>query len=267
MDISKPPVFESDWDVPTYRIDYELAPVCKWAVCVFVLNEGERIRNQLFGMKSMNSLYDLYVCDGGSTDGSLDWNLMDQVGARGLLVKTSEGKLSAQMRMGLAHALVRGHDGVVVIDGNGKDDFNRIPSFLEALADGFDHLQGSRYISGGKGVNTPFLRHLGVRVLHAPLISFASKFRYTDTTNGFRAYSRRFLLDSSVLPFRSVFSGYELHYYLAIRAGQLGFSCKEIPVTRSYPKAGRVPTKISPFRGNLLILRTLWWAVRGRFDP
>jgi len=53
-----------------------------------------------------------------------------------------------------------------------------------------------------------------VRILHAPLVSLASRFRYTDTTNGFRGYSRRFLEDPRVAAFRDVFPGYELHYYL-----------------------------------------------------
>ena len=92
-------------------------------------------------------------------------------------------------------------------------------------------------------------------------------FRYTDTTNGFRAYSRRFLLDERVAPFRDVFTGYELHYYLAIRAAQLGFNVCETPVTRAYPQHGRTPTKIRGVRGNLLILRTLWRACRHRYDP
>jgi hypothetical protein len=64
-----------------------------------------------------------------------------------------------------------------------------------------------------------------------------------------------------------VFSGYELHYYLAIRAARLHFRVTETPVTRRYPDEGKTPTKISPVKGNLLILRTLASAVLGRFNP
>ena len=78
-------------------------------------------------------------------------------------------------------------------------------------------------------------RYLGIRLLHAPLISLAAGHRYTDTTNGFRAYSARFLSDPRVAPFRDVFSAYELHYYPAIRAARLGFRIVELPVTRAYP--------------------------------
>jgi hypothetical protein len=95
----------------------------------------------------------------------------------------------------------------------------------------------------------------------------AARRRYTDTTNGFRAYSRRFLTDPRVQPFRDVFQAYELHYYLAIRAARLGFKVAETPVTRRYPARGPTPTKIRGFRGNAAILRTLAAAVIGRFDP
>ena len=120
---------------------------------------------------------------------------------------------------------------------------------------------------GCRAVATPPGRLLGIRLLDATLISLAAGFRYTDTTNGFRAYSRRFLLDDRVAPFRDVFSRYELHYYLAIRAARLGFVVRELPVTREYPATGPTPTKISPIRGNLLVLRTLLAACLHRFDP
>jgi hypothetical protein len=122
-------------------------------------------------------------------------------------------------------------------------------------------------VPGGEGINTPLSRTVGVKLLHAPLISLAAGFRYTDTTNGFRAYSRRLLNDPRVQPLREVFTGYELHYYLAIRAARLGFRVTETPVTRRYPTSGKMPTKISPIRGNLRVLRTLVAAALGRFDP
>jgi dolichol-phosphate mannosyltransferase len=94
-------------------------------------------------------------------------------------------------------------------------------------------------------------------MLHAPLIGMASGFRYTDTTNGFRAYSRRFLEGPRVRVFRDEFSGYDLHYYLAIEAAQGGFRVCETPVTRVYPRTGKTPTAISPVKGNLSLVKVL----------
>lgn len=239
----------------------------RYCVAVFVINEGERVRAQLRGMAALADRIDIIVADGGSTDGSLALDTLGEFRLRALLVKRDAGRLSAQMRMAIAFAMDEGYDGLVVIDGNGKDDYSAIPRFMELLDAGYDHIQGSRYVPGGKGINTPLSRTLAVRLLHAPLIALAARFHYTDTTNGFRAYSRRLLTDPRVQPLRDVFVGYELHYYLAIRAARLGFRVIETPVTRSYPRTGKTPTKISPVRGNLRVLGTLMKAVMGRFDP
>jgi dolichol-phosphate mannosyltransferase len=253
--------------VPAYE-QHVLAPKRhRYCIAVFVINEGERVRQQLREMSPLADQIDVIVADGGSTDGSLAPDSLGDFRLRAVLVKRGPGKLSAQMRMAIAFVLAEGYDGLIVIDGNGKDDHRAVPRFIELLDAGYDHVQGSRYVAGGVGVNTPLARSVGVRLLHAPLISAAAGARYTDTTNGFRAYSRRFLTDPRVQPLRDVFVGYELHYYLAIRAARLGFRVVETPVTRRYPPTGRTPTKISPVKGNLLILRTLAAAALGKFNP
>jgi dolichol-phosphate mannosyltransferase len=239
----------------------------RYCVAVFAINEGERLRAQLRAMAPLADQIDIVVADGGSTDGSLAPETLGEFRLRALLIKRDAGRLSAQMRMAIAFTLEQRYEGLVVIDGNGKDDVSAIPRFIALLDAGYDHIQGSRYIPGGEGINTPWTRTLAVRLLHAPLISLAAGEAYTDTTNGFRAYSRRLLTDPRVQPLRDVFSGYELHYYLAIRAARVKLRVIETPVTRRYPESGKTPTKISPIRGNVLILRTLVSAALGRFNP
>ena len=256
----------SDWQVPAFRV-VELAPRrCRYAVCVFVINEGERLHRQLAKMRPWVGQFDTIIADGGSSDGSVEPDAVRPFGVNSVLVKTGPGKLSAQMRMGLAFALTRGYEGVIAIDGNDKDDPAALPRFARLLDAGYDHVQGSRFVPGGRAVNTPAARYVGVRCVHAPLLSLAAGFRYSDTTNGFRGYSRRLLEDPRVAPFRDVFAGYELHYYLAIRAARLGYRVKEVPVTRAYPKDGKVPTKIYGWRGNWNVMRTLVRACTGAFD-
>jgi dolichol-phosphate mannosyltransferase len=254
------------WAVPEFTLTEWGERRTAYALCVFVLNEGERIRAQLERMQPLAKQVDIILADGGSSDGAVAPDILVRHGVRALLTKRGPGKLSAQMRMALAYTLERGYEGAVVIDGNNKDDPSAVPAFLQLLTAGYDHVQGSRYVPGGRAINTPWSRHLAVKYLHAPLLSLAAGFRYTDTTNGFRAYSRRLLLDERVAPFREVFSGYELHYYLAIQAARLGFHVCETPVTRAYPR-GQTPTKIHGMRGNLSILRTLGKACLRQYDP
>ena len=190
---------------------------------------------------------------------------MQEVEAQALLVKTGPGKLSAQMRMAVDYCMAEGYDGVIVIDGNGKDGLEAIPSFVEALEAGWDHVQGSRFIPGGHHENTPLSRLLAVRLLHAPLISLAAGFRYTDTTNGFRAYSRKLLLDPAIDIFRPCFDRYQLHYHLAIEAAKRGFRVKELPVSRVYPSGGKPPTKIKGFGGLFAVLGQLFDSCSGKY--
>jgi dolichol-phosphate mannosyltransferase len=254
-------------EVPAFEV-HEYAPKRHdYCVCAFVINENGKLHKQLEKSRPYLGAADMVVADGGSTDGSTERSILEPLGVNTLLVKTGPGKLGAQMRMAFRWALDRGYKGVVCIDGNGKDGPDAIPAFLEKLEAGFDHVQGSRFIPGDISENLPLSRWIGVKLLHAPLVSLASRFRYTDTTNGFRGYSRALLEDARVDVFRDVFAGYELHYYLAIRAARLGLRVCEIPVARRYPSHGPVPTKISPVRGNLRVLKCLFAACLGRYNP
>ncbi len=263
------PGFHSAWQVPTAEI-IELGPRRNpYALCIPVINEGDRIKRQLVEMKDKGICFqcDVLILDGGSSDGSMDPDLLRSLGVRALLIKTGPGKLSAQLRMGYAYALFQGYKGVITVDGSHKDGVDAIPDFIRELEAGYDLIQGSRYVPGGQAINTPWMRHLAVRWIHVPLSNLAAGFRYTDTTNGFRGYSRKLLLNPAVQPFRDIFSGYELIAYLSVRAPRTGHRVKEIPVLRRYPARGEVPTKISPIRGNWHLFAILFKVLLGRFNP
>jgi dolichol-phosphate mannosyltransferase len=260
------PKITDTWELPEFDTHIFSQKKHKYCVCVFVINEGEKLKQQLNNMQRLSERIDIVIADGGSTDGSTDHETLKDLSINALLVKKSTGQLGTQMRMAFSWALTRGYEGVVVIDGNGKDGTEGISRFITKLNDGYDHIQGSRFILGGYHENTPLLRLLGLKVLHIPLMRFASGFAYTDTTNGFRAYSSRLLRDSDVAVFREIFNGYELHYYLAMQSAKLGFQCTEVPVTRIYPANGDTPTKISPIKGNLRVLLRLLDVVRGRYN-
>lgn len=254
-------------EVPEYKVLYDAGKKNRYAVCVFVINEGEKVRKQLRSMKQYTDLVDVIVADGGSTDGSFEGGILEEAGVAMLLEKTGPGKLSAQMRMAFDCCLNKGYDGVVVIDGNGKDGLDALPEFIEKLNAGYDHIQGSRFIPGGHHENTPLIRYFAVNLLHAPLISLAAGFRYTDTTNGFRAYSADLLGSDKLLIFRNCFDRYQLHYYLAIEAAREGYKICEVPVSRVYPAEGKTPTKIKGLRGPLGVLRQLVDVCLGKYKP
>lgn len=229
----------------------------KYCICIPIINEGERIQKQLLRAvhAGIHKMADIIICDGGSTDGCTD-DLAAQ-GVNTLLVKTGAGRQGAQLRMGFWFALERGYEGIITIDGNDKDSIEDVPKFVEKLDQGYDFIQGSRFIKGGKAINTPWIRHISVRLIHAPVISLTAGHWFTDTTNAYRAYSKRYLLDKGVQPLRDIFMTYELLAYLSVRASQLGMRVCEVPVTRAYPENGKVPTKIHGISGNGKLIRIL----------
>ncbi|MCO6363410.1 MULTISPECIES: glycosyltransferase family 2 protein [unclassified Paracoccus (in: a-proteobacteria)] len=256
-----------NWQLPAFETLELASRQGKYALVIPVINEGERIHAQLARIAALKERPDTIVADGGSTDGSLDQAFLVEQGVRTRLTKTGPGKLSAQLRMAYAYCLREGYEGVITIDGNGKDGVDAIAAFVARLDAGDDYVQGSRYALGGQAVNTPLDRAFANRMIHAPLLSLASGKKLTDTTNGFRAYSARFLLDPRVAPFRSVFDRYELLFYLTVRAGQLKYRVSELPVLRAYPEGEKPPTKINGWRARLSVLRQTVDAAAGRFNP
>lgn len=255
-------------EVPAFVRHFGAAPTRPWLLVVPVIDEGERLASLLrrIAAGGFAADADVLVMDGGSRDGSTAPQRLRALGVHTLLEKTGPGRLSAQLRCAYAHALQAGYRGVVTIDGNDKDDPAAIPDFIAALRDGVDFAQASRFLPGGVAENTPWLRELAIRWIHAPLLSRASGMRWTDSTQGFRGYSARLLADPRLSVFRDVFESYELLAYLSARAPRLGFRCVELPSARRYPK-GAVPTKIPAVRGSLGLLRILLAACTGRYDP
>jgi dolichol-phosphate mannosyltransferase len=260
--------FPPDWEVPEFRIDFWDGKTRDYCVVVPVINEGERIRQFVHRLRENNidAIADIIIVDGGSTDGSLKASFLHEHGVRGLLTKTGPGKLSAQLRVAYSFGISSEYLGVVTIDGNNKDDPAGVPELIIALQDGYDFVQASRFIAGGKGVNTPFVRSLAIRLIHAPVLSHFSGFRWTDTTQGFRAYSTTLLNHPGLSIFRSIFFSYELLVFLSYMSPRLGLRCIEVPAIRTYP-SGPIPTKISFYRGNLDLLLVLVSAICNRYNP
>ncbi len=262
-------VYERQEGVPKFECTEYANKLKDYVVLIPIINEGDRIKKELMRAYRYNvsNYADIVICDGGSTDGCTNDSILKRLNVNAILVKCDIGKQGAQLRMGIWWALQRGYKGIITIDGNNKDSIEDIPYFIDKLKEGYDLIQGSRFIRGGKAINTPFIRTISVKLIHAPIISLTAHQRFTDTTNAYRAYSARYLQDTRVQPLRDIFMTYELLAYLSVRATQIGYKACEIPVTRAYPKTGKVPTKISFFKGNSELMKILIKNLLGAYKP
>lgn len=262
-------IYEKRKGVPRFECTEYEEKSKEYVVLIPIINEGDRIIKELKRAckNKVMDYADIVICDGGSDDGCTEELRLKKLRVNTLLVKRDKGKQGAQLRMGIWWALQRGYKGIITIDGNNKDSIEDVPHFIEKLEEGYDLIQGSRFIKGGKAVNTPFIRSVSVRLIHAPIISLTAQHHFTDTTNAYRGYSARYLQDKRVQPLRDIFMTYELLAYLSVRATQIGLKACEIPVSRVYPKTGKTPTKISFFKGNSELLKILFRNARGMYNP
>jgi len=231
------------FDIPPSELQKFRDKSSNYCLAVIVWNEGERIRRQIERMAKWVDLVDLVIVDGGSDDGSLkDGHIKENLVSA--LVTVHERGLGTGVRAAIAYASEEGYQGLITMDGNGKDDLEGLPLMVDGLKEGYGLVQGSRFLPGGSHERTPRERLFGIKWIVAPLMSLFAQITVTDPTNGFRGLSRDYLLDSRLQPLRKQFVGFSLQLYLVYRAGSLGHGFKEVPVGRSYPPDGSIPTKI-----------------------
>jgi len=141
------------------------------------------------------------------------------------------------IKRGYRYALSQGFDLIVIMAGNGKDDPREIPRLTEPISkNGFDYVQGSRFLPGGKGERTPFFRRIFTRLF--PFVwTFLTGVRCTEVTNGFRAYRAAILEDPRINIWQDWLNGYELEYYLHYKVLTLGYRFTERPVSKVYSYA------------------------------
>ena len=258
--------FQRKTGVPSFTaIEYNQKQ-SDYVLLIPIINEGSRIIEELNIAKNNNvsEIVDIVICDGGSNDGSVD--KLDKSYINSLLIMKDSGKQGSQLRMGMWWAQNRGYKGIITIDGNNKDSIEDVHLFVDKLNNGYDYVQGSRFVKGGEAINTPLSRLVAIKLIHAPIISITARHHFTDTTNNFRGYSSNYLFDSRVNIFRECFIGYELIAFLSTRASQLGYRVCEIPVKRRYPRKVKLPTKISPIKGNFNLIKILFNNLIGKYN-
>jgi dolichol-phosphate mannosyltransferase len=147
----------------------------------------------------------------------------------------------------------------VTIAGNGKDDPAEIPRLVRPILEqGYDLVQGSRYLEGGAYAGMPQYRILATRYLHPKLLSWFTGKTMTDSTNGFRALRLKVLEDHRIQLEQDWLDRYELEPYLLYQALSLGYRVLEVPVKKVYPERSAGYTKMKPLSGWWSILRPLF---------
>ncbi len=211
----------------------------------------EKTLSDLLEKTPYHLLDEVVVVDDGSHDGTVATARRFPVT---IIEHGSNKGVGSVIKSGLRHALNRKYDVFVIMAGNGKDNPQEIPRLLAALDEGYDYVQGSRFVSGGKSENLPLFRRLMVPA-SALLYRLLTGFPGTDALNGFRAYRLHLLNDSRINVWQDWLDHYELEMYLHYKALKLGYKVKEVPVTKSYKHFAKnaAYSHIRPFVD--------WWSI------
>lgn len=162
--------------------------------------------------------------------------------------------VGAAIRTLIHYAKRHSFDVLVILAGNDKDRPQEISRLTDPIVhEGYDFVQGSRYLPGGDYGHMPLYRQLCTRFLHPILFSMIVGTRITDSTNGFRAIRLSCLEDPRMDIDQSWLDQYELEPYLFFKLTTLGFKVKEVPVTKIYPPKSLGYTKMKPITG--------WWSI------
>src|SRR6478735_8862860 len=91
-------VRDTSWQLPEAKI-IEIRPKkFNTAVLIPILNEANRIRDQLRNMKDAANSVDIIICDGGSVDGCCDPSAFESLGVKSIIFKSGQERMSAQLR-------------------------------------------------------------------------------------------------------------------------------------------------------------------------
>ena len=191
------------------------------------------------------------VVDDGSSD-----KTAEEARASGAFVITHPRNkgVGAGLRTGLEYAFQQGYDIAVIMGGDDQDDPAEIPRVLGPIIDqGYDFVQGSRYLPGGAQVNIPLFRFVTTHT-YAFIFRVITCFPCTDGTNGFRAFRLSMLRDKRINLQQDWLNTYELEPYLFYKAVTLKYKVTEAPVTKFYPTDEKVGyTKMVPLLD--------WWRI------
>jgi len=200
----------------------------KLVVVIPSYNEEENIEKSVLSIpRKINGIdqVEVLVIDDGSTDKTADMALNG--GANKVVSHTKNIGVGAAFMTGIRNAILMNADIVVTIDADSQFDSKQIPELIVPILNKqLDVVIGSRFASSVPK-NIPRIKLIGNKIF-SKLVSWVIGQKLSDTQTGFRAYSKKSLLNISVV--NNFTYTQEVIIDLKFKGIQIG----EIPVSVSY---------------------------------
>jgi len=194
----------------------------------------------------------ILVVNDGSADRTMD-TAMNAGAYRVVSHRTNLG-VGAAFMTGIRNAISMNADILVAVDADSQFDSKQMPELIfPILNNQADVVVGSRF-QKGKPKNIPYIKYLGNKIF-TKIVSGLVQQKFTDTQTGFRAYSRKALLNVSVV------SDFTYTQEVLIDLKFKGIQITEVPIRVKYDdkRKSRVVKSIFKYSSKVLaiITRTL----------
>ncbi|MBK9178120.1 MAG: glycosyltransferase family 2 protein [Acidimicrobiales bacterium] len=198
-------------------------------------NEEEALPAVLADLARVVPDLDVVVIDDGSADRTAA--VGRAAGATVLQLPFNLG-IGGALRTGFRYAVDQGYERGVQFDADGQHDPHEIASLLASLDSGVDMAIGSRFAGKPTTYDVGRVRRRAMGVLRFAVKQFSGQ-SFTDTSSGFRAFSR------PVLEFfaRTYPSEYMESVEALLLACSAGFRVAEVPVHMRGRDAGAPSTR------------------------
>ena len=241
------------------------APAAEPIVVVLpTFNEVENIAQLVPQLLALPLALRVLVVDDNSPDGT--GALADELSAAqpervGAIHRAGKLGLGTAYLAGFESALALGAGAVLTMDADFSHHPTHIPAMVALLATS-DLVIGSRYVRGGRAVDSPAARRALSRTANA-IAHLALNLQARDVTAGFRLY-RRAVLES--LPLDRIFSsGYSFLIELLYLVERRGWRVAEVPIQfRDRTMGTSKISRAEIYRALYTVARLSYRRLRGR---
>jgi hypothetical protein len=202
----------------------------KILVIVPAYNEEKNVTDVITDLRGSFPGGDILVINDGSQDNTS--GIAKNLGVNVIDLPYNLG-IGGAMQTGFVYALSGGYDVAVQFDGDGQHLATEIRKILRPFErNGADLVVGSRFLSEA-GFTSSIQRRLGAKILSFVVSTLIGK-RITDTTSGFRVYSKR-----AIEFFSSIYPEDYPEVEAFILAHKKGLVIEEVPAEITERKFGK----------------------------
>lgn len=199
-------------------------------------NERENLEALVNAVLEQPGEMEYLVVDDNSPDGT--GALADQIAKREprfqVMHRAGKMGLGSAYREAFQHAIERGYDAVISMDGDWSHDPRYLPDLAAAVADA-DLVVGSRYLNGISVVNWELSRLILSKFANA-YVRTITGLPFQDSTAGFQCITRRALETIDLGAIRT--DGYSFLVELKYRIHRAGMRGREVPIVFTQRRAG-----------------------------